>query len=202
MNAFDVVYVRNSSMSDVKYCVKEWIKLYPTSFNQSVSFALYELENNTIAVVLDECLSSLAVSLLVMYFTYSLRDAKVIINAFITLDDKEILPKIYLGKRVRLFIEKPKEEFSYICLLTEDNKLFKYSFDSKAKEAVVSEMLFEEPEVVLTDNKVVVLVGDVLPEKKVEEPKIDGFLSGKLIWYLLFGVVGLILGFALVYVFF
>ena len=63
-------------------------------------------------------------------------------------------------------------------------------------------MLFEEPEVVLTDNKVVVLVGDVLPEKKVEEPKIDGFLSGKLIWYLLFGVVGLILGFALVYVFF
>lgn len=202
MNAFDVVYVRNSSMSDVKYCVKEWIKLYPTSFNESVPFALCELENNTIAVILDECISSLAVSLLVMYFTYSLRDANVVIDAFITLDDKEILPKIYLGKRVRLFIEKPKEEFSYICLLTEDNKLFKYSFDSKAKEAVVSEMLFEEPAIVLSEHKEVIMVGDVLPKKEPEELEPDGLAAGKLKWYLLFGVIGIVIGFALVYLFF
>lgn len=202
MNSIDVIYVRNSSMSDVKNCVKEWIKLYPHSFNEMVPFELYELEDKTIAVVLDECISSLAVCLLVMYFTYSLRDSDVAIDGYLTLDDKEILPKMYLGKRVRLFIDKPKEEFSYICLLTEDNVLFKYSFNSKAKEAVVAEMQFEEPDVMLPEDNEVVVVGDVLPKKEVKELEPDGLMTGKLKWYLLCCIVGLAIGFALVYFYF
>ncbi len=202
MKDFDVVYVRNSSMSDVKSCVEEWIKLYPHSFNESVPFELYDLEDNTIAVVLDECISSLAVSLLVLYFTYSLRDSDVAVDGYVTLDDKEILPKMYLGKRVRMFIEKPQEVFSYICLLTEDNVLLKYSFDSKAKEAVMSEMRFEEPDVVLPEAKEVVVVGDVLPKKETKDLGPDGLVSGKLKWYLLCGLVGLSIGFALVYFYF
>ena len=53
---------------DIKNLLKDWIKLYPNSFAPDVEFKVYQLADGDIIIQLHEDLSSMAVSLLVLYF--------------------------------------------------------------------------------------------------------------------------------------
>ena len=62
---------------DIKNLLKDWIKLYPNSFAPDVEFKVYQLVDGDIIIQLHEDLSSMAVSLLVLYFeTTRLQDYK------------------------------------------------------------------------------------------------------------------------------
>ncbi len=52
---------------EVKELLKDWIKLYPNSFASDVEFKIYQLADGDIIIQLHEDLSSMAVSLLVLY---------------------------------------------------------------------------------------------------------------------------------------
>ena len=62
---------------EVKDLLKDWIKLYPNSFAPDVEFKIYQLADGDVIIQLHEDLSSMAVSLLVLYFeTTRLQDYK------------------------------------------------------------------------------------------------------------------------------
>ena len=100
---------------DIKNLLKDWIKLYPNSFAPDVEFKIYQLADGDIIIQLHEDLSSMAVSLLVLYFeTISHRVTESpsrrglvtepTVNgqkpiAYITIDDTEVLLKQNEGKR-------------------------------------------------------------------------------------------------------
>lgn len=115
---------------EVKELLKDWIKLYPNSFAPDVDFKIYQLADGDIIIQLHEDLSSMAVSLLVLYFeNISRQDTKTprhqglvdehvevpmansqwsMVNgqrptAYITIDDTEVLLKQNEGKRAMIF---------------------------------------------------------------------------------------------------
>ena len=108
---------------DVKELLKDWIKLYPNSFAPDVEFKIYQLADGDIIIQLHEDLSSMAVSLLVLYFeNISRHDTKTprhqgLVDehvevptaniqqpiAYITIDDTEVLLKQNEGKRAMVF---------------------------------------------------------------------------------------------------
>ena len=62
---------------EIKNLLKDWIKLYPNSFAPDVEFKIYQLADGDIIIQLHDDLSSMAVSLLVLYFeTTRLQDYK------------------------------------------------------------------------------------------------------------------------------
>ena len=116
---------------DIKNLLKDWIKLYPNSFAPDVEFRIYQLADGDIIIQLHEDLSSMAVSLLVLYFeTTRLQDYKTtsrdvtpvasenvaespsqqvlvtelveVPTAYITIDDTEVLLKQNEGKRAMI----------------------------------------------------------------------------------------------------
>ena len=110
-----------TSVEDVKNLLKDWIKLYPNSFAPDVEFKIYQLADGDIIIQLHEDLSSMAVSLLVLYFdniigqqtTDNRQQALSTVTepvevptangqkpiAYITIDDTEVLLKQNEGKR-------------------------------------------------------------------------------------------------------
>ena len=111
---------------EVKDLLKDWIKLYPNSFAPDVEFKIYQLADGDIIIQLHDDLSSMAVSLLVLYFeTISHRVTEspshrglvteptangqqpIAYNqqptAYITIDDTEVLLKQNEGKRAMVF---------------------------------------------------------------------------------------------------
>ena len=114
---------QQSTVNDIKELLKDWIKLYPNSFAPDVEFKIYQLADGDIIIQLHEDLSSMAVSLLVLYFdNISQQDSKTprhqglladpveasIANrqqstAYITIDDTEVLLKQNEGKRAMVF---------------------------------------------------------------------------------------------------
>ena len=56
------------TVQEVKELLKDWLKLYPNSFAPDVEFKIYQLADGDIIIQLHEDLSSMAVSLLVLYF--------------------------------------------------------------------------------------------------------------------------------------
>ena len=121
---------QQSTVNDIKELLKDWIKLYPNSFAPDVDFKIYQLADGDIIIQLHEDLSSMAVSLLVLYFeNISRQDTKTprlqgllaepvevpmansqwsMVNgqqptAYITIDDTEILLKQNEGKRAMVF---------------------------------------------------------------------------------------------------
>ena len=66
----EVLIAHSSQLTakDVKELLKDWIKLYPNSFAPDVDFKIYQLADGDIIIQLHEDLSSMAVSLLVLYF--------------------------------------------------------------------------------------------------------------------------------------
>ena len=108
-----------TSVEDVKNLLKDWIKLYPNSFAPDVEFKIYQLADGDIIIQLHEDLSSMAVSLLVLYFetishrvTESPSRQGLVTEptangqkpiAYITIDDTEVLLKQNEGKRAMVF---------------------------------------------------------------------------------------------------
>ena len=101
---------------DVKELLKDWIKLYPNSFAPDVEFKIYQLADGNIIIQLHEDLSSMAVSLLVLYFETTVNRQQSTdfvhnsatqqlsnIEAYITIDDTEVLLKQNEGKRAMIF---------------------------------------------------------------------------------------------------
>ena len=121
------------TVKEVKDLLKDWIKLYPNSFAPDVEFKIYQLADGDIIIQLHEDLSSMAVSLLVLYFeTISHRVAESpshqglvtepveVLTAFITIDDTEILLKQNEGKRAMIFCShRIAESPSHQGLVTE-----------------------------------------------------------------------------------
>ena len=204
----DYIYVRQRttdngqqilSVNDVKELLKDWIKLYPNSFAPDVEFRIYQHEDDII-IRLHEDMSSLAVALLVLYFENSQQT-----TAYITIDDTEVLLKQNVGKRAMIVGSQQTTDNGQQSLSTsvrfvlDDNYCLDYDFEKRAKPVKDANIAFNEEEINLPENYETVKVGDVIKntvDKVLEE---EGLTHRKMLIYLLCGVIGLSIGFIIVY---
>ena len=204
----DYIKVKGLQKDEVIGLVKEWIKLYPHSFNPEVNFWFYQLADNQVVIGLHDDLSTLAVSLLVIYLTSAVKDAQDAepVVAFVTVDDNEILLKQNYGRRAKIVAKSTDDDSTGVIILLENNYCVDYYFHGKAHKIKDSQLVFEEPalpESIENTEKEEIFVGDVIPKKIIEkslEP--DASPWKKLMWYAICTVVGLGIGFLLVYMYF
>ena len=217
-----MVNSQQPTAQEVKELLKDWIKLYPNSFAPDVDFKIYQLADGDIIIQLHEDLSSMAVSLLVLYFeNISRQDSKTprhqgllaepveasmansqwsMVNgqqptAYITIDDTEILLKQNEGKRAMVFCG---QQPTAVRFLLEDNYVLDYNFEKRPQPVKESGLQFNEPEFVLPETYESVVVGDVV-KKKIDEVLEEGLTPTKLLIYFLCGAIGLSIGFLIVY---
>ena len=204
----DYIKVNGLQKEEVIGLVKEWIKLYPHSFNPEVNFWFYELSDNQVIIGLHDDLSTLAVSLLVIYLTSAVKDSQDVepVVAFLTVDDNEILLKQNYGRRAKIVAKGTEDDNTGVIILLENNYCADYYFHGKAHKIKDSELVFLElalPESIENAEKDEIFVGDVIPKKKIEQSlEPDAEPWKKLMWYAICTVVGLGLGFLLVYLYF
>ena len=204
----DYIKVKGLQKDEVIGLVKEWIKLYPHSFNPEVNFWFYQLTDNQVVIGLHDDLSTLAVSLLVIYLTSAVKDAQDAepVVAFVTVDDNEILLKQNYGRRAKIVAKSTDDDSTGVIILLENNYCVDYYFHGKAHKIKDSQLVFEEPalpESIENTEKEEIFVGDVIPKKIIEkslEP--DASPWKKLMWYAICTIVGLGIGFLLVYYYF
>ncbi|MBQ8223523.1 MAG: hypothetical protein IJZ87_09335 [Bacteroidales bacterium] len=202
--------------NDIKELLKDWVKLYPNSFAPDVDFKIFQLENGDFIIQLHEDISSLAVSLLILYFENSQQTTdnrqQTSSIAYITIDDTEILLKQNEGKRAMVFSElgMRNEELGIVSasdsnqptsvrFLLEDNYVLDYNFEKRAKPVKDSGLVFNEEEFNLPEEFETVRVGDVVKkniDKVLEE---EGLTPKKMLIYFLCGAIGLSIGFLIVY---
>ncbi len=204
----DYIKVKGLQKDEVIGLVKEWIKLYPHSFNPEVNFWFYQLADNQVIIGLHDDLSTLAVSLLVIYLTSAVKevqDAEPVV-AYLTVDDNEILLKQNYGRRAKIVAKATDDDNTGVIILLENNYCVDYYFRGKAHKIKNSELVFMEPalyEAIENVEKDEVFVGDVIPKKKIEQSlEPDASPWSKLMWYAICTVVGLGIGFLLVYLYF
>ena len=214
------------SVEEIKNLLKDWIKLYPNSFAPDVEFKIYQLADGDVIVELHEDLSSMAVSLLVLYFETTVNSQQLI--AYITIDDTEVLLKQNIGKRAMVFCELGirNEELgietrettsikkaqnsqltahSSVRFLLDDNYVLDYNFEKRPQPVKDSCLRFEEPELTLPEEYESVVVGDVVEKDKTAETMCtssildEGLTPKKMLAYLLCGAIGLGIGFLIVY---
>ena len=194
------------STNDVKELLKDWIKLYPNSFAPDVDFKIYQLENGDVIVRLHEDLSSMAVALLVLYFENSqqpIANSQQLI-AYITIDDTEVLLKQNVGKRAMIIGQQTTDNgqqssSTSVRFILEDNYCLDYDFERRAKPAKNTDITYNEEVINLPESYESVKVGDVIKntvDKVLEE---EGLTPKKMLIYLLCGIVGLSIGFIIVY---
>ena len=204
----DYIKVKGLQKDEVIGLVKEWIKLYPHSFNPEVNFWFYQLADNQVVIGLHDDLSTLAVSLLVIYLTSAVKDAQDAepVVAFVTVDDNEILLKQNYGRRAKIVAKSTDDDSTGVIILLENNYCVDYYFRGKAKPIKNSGLIFLEPalsESIENAEKEEIFVGDVIPKKKIEEViEPDASPWKKLMWYAICTAVGLGIGFLLVYLYF
>lgn len=203
----DYIKVKCLPKDEVVGLVKEWIKLYPHSFNPEVNFWFYELTDNQVIIGLHDDLSTLAVSLLVIYLTSAVKDvADGDVVAYLTVDDNEILLKQNYGRRAKIYAKSTDDDSTGVIILLENNYCVEYYFRGKAHQIKNHGLVFEEPddvESVENAEKDEIFVGDVIPKKKIEQSlEPDASPLNKLMWYAICTAVGLGIGFLLVYLFF
>ncbi|MBP5644108.1 MAG: hypothetical protein J6X10_07790 [Bacteroidales bacterium] len=204
----DYIKVKGLQKDEVVGLVKEWIKLYPHSFNPEVNLWFYELPDNQVIIGLHDDLSTLAVSLLVIYLTSALKDTTETENvvAYLTVDDNEILLKQNYGRRAKIMAKSTDDDNTGVIILLENNYCVDYYFHGKAHKIKDSELVFEEPalpESIENTEKDEIFVGDIIPKKKIEQSlEPDASPWKKLMWYAICTVVGLGIGFLLVYLYF
>lgn len=204
----DYIKVKGLQKDEVIGLVKEWIKLYPHSFNPEVNLWFYELPDNHVIIGLHDDLSTLAVSLLVIYLTSALKDTSETENvvAYLTVDDNEILLKQNYGRRAKIVAKGTDDDNTGVIILLENNYCVDYYFRGKAHQVKDHGLVFEEPndvEGIENAAKEEIFVGDVIPKKKIErslEPDAEPWQ--KLMWYAICTAVGLGIGFLLVYLYF
>ena len=207
------------TVNEVKELLKDWIKLYPDSFAPNVEFKIYQLSDGDIIIELHEDLSSMAVSLLVLYFeNISQQDNKTtrqqglvaeFVEAFITIDDTEVLLKQNEGKRAMVLCSRKDAETqshkesvaesveapTYVRFILEDNYVLDYNFEKRPQPVKDCEMIFEETEFTLPDSYESVVVGDVVKKKIDEILEDEGLTPKKMLMYILCGAIGLSIGF-------
>ena len=204
----DYIKVKGLQKDEVIGLVKEWIKLYPHSFNPEVNFWFYELADNQVVIGLHDDLSTLAVSLLVIYLTSALKDdaSNENVVAYLTVDDNEILLKQNYGRRAKIVAKSTVDDNTGVIILLENNYCVDYYFRGKAHKIKDSELVFTEPalpESIENADKDEIFVGDIIPKKKIEQSlEPDASPWKKLMWYAICTVVGLGIGFLLVYLYF
>lgn len=204
----DYIKVNGLSKDEVIGLVKEWIKLYPHSFNPEVNFWFYEIADNQIIIGLHDDLSTLAVSLLVIYLTSAVKDVQDVepVVAYLTVDDNEILLKQNYGRRAKIIAKGTDDDNTGVIILLENNYCVDYYFRGKAHKIKDSELVFSEPalpESIENAEKDEIFVGDIIPKKKIEQSlEPDASPWKKLMWYAICTVVGLGIGFLLVYLYF
>ncbi len=204
----DYIKVKGLQKDEVIGLVKEWIKLYPHSFNPEVNFWFYELADNQVIIGLHDDLSTLAVSLLVIYLTSALKDSNEVDNvvAYLTVDDNEILLKQNYGRRAKIVAKGTDDDNTGVIILLENNYCVDYYFRGKAHQIKNHGFVFLEPslpESIENAEKNEIFVGDIVPKKKIEQSlEPDASLWKKLMWYAICATVGLGIGFLLVYLYF
>ena len=213
----DYIYVRQRttdngqqilSVNDVKELLKDWIKLYPNSFAPDVEFRIYQHEDDII-IRLHEDMSSLAVALLVLYFENSQQTTdngqQSLTTAYVTIDDTEVLLKQNVGKRAMIVGSQQttdngqQSSSTSVRFVLDDNYCLDYDFEKRAKPVKDADIAFNEEEINLPENYETVKVGDVIKntvDKVLEE---EGLTHRKMLIYLLCGVIGLSIGFIIVY---
>ena len=212
--------VTEFTVNEIKDLLKDWIKLYPNSFAPDVEFKIYQLSDGDIIIELHEDLSSMAVSLLVLYFN-SIRqqDDKTTRQqvgwgaepiAYITIDDAEVLLKQNEGKRAMVFCRQQDnkttrqqvesvEAPTSVRFLLEDNYVLDYNFEKRPQPVKDCDMVFEEAELSLPEEYESVVVGDVVKKKIDEILEDEGLTPKKMLIYILCGAIGLSIGFLIVY---
>ena len=204
----DYIKVNDLQKDEVIGLVKEWIKLYPHSFNPEVNFWFYQLADNQVIIGLHDDLSTLAVSLLVIYLTSAVKDSQDLepVVAYLTVDDNEILLKQNYGRRAKIVAKATDDDNTGVIILLENNYCVDYYFRGKAHKIKDSELVFMEPalpESIENAEKDEIFVGDVIPKKKIEQSlEPDASPWKKLLWYIVCTAVGLGIGFLLVYLYF
>ena len=204
----DYIKVNGLQKDEVIGLVKEWIKLYPHSFNPEVNFWFYQLADNQIVIGLHDDLSTLAVSLLVIYLTSAVKDSQEFepVVAYLTVDDNEILLKQNYGRRAKIVAKGTEDDNTGVIFLLENNYCADYYFHGKAHKIKDSELVFMEPalpESIENAEKEEIFVGDIIPKKKIEQSlEPDAEPWKKLMWYVICTAVGLGIGFLLVYMYF
>ncbi len=204
----DYIKVKCLQKDEVIGLVKEWIKLYPHSFNPEVNFWFYELAEDQVIIGLHDDLSTLAVSLLVIYLTSALKDSTEVDNvvAYLTVDDNEILLKQNYGRRAKILAKGTDDDNTGVIILLENNYCVDYYFRGKAHQIKNHGFVFLEPalpESIENAGKDEIFVGDVVPKKKIEQSlEPDASPWKKLMWYAICTAVGLGIGFLLVYLYF
>ena len=204
----DYIKVKGLQKDEVIGLVKEWIKLYPHSFNPEVNLWFYELADNQVIIGLHDDLSTLAVSLLVIYLTSAVKDVQDAepVVAYLTVDDNEILLKQNYGRRAKIVAKATDEDNTGVIILLENNYCVDYYFRGKAHKIKDSNLVFEEPndvEGIENAEKDEIFVGDIIPKKKLEQSlEPDASPWKKLLWYIVCTTVGLGIGFLLVYLYF
>ncbi len=204
----DYIKVKGLQKDEVIGLVKEWVKLYTHSFNPEVNFWFYQLADNQVVIGLHDDLSTLAVSLLVIYLTSALKDAQDAepVVAYLTVDDNEILLKQNYGRRAKIVAKSTEDDSTGVIILLENNYCVDYYFRGKAHKIKDSELVFLEPalpESIENADKDEIFVGDIIPKKKIEQSlEPDASPWKKLMWYAICTAVGLGIGFLLVYLYF
>ena len=204
----DYIKVKGLQKDEVIGLVKEWIKLYPHSFNPEVNFWFYELSDNQVIIGLHDDLSTLAVSLLVIYLTSAVKETQDIepVVAYLTVDDNEILLKQNYGRRAKIVAKGTEDDNTGVIILLENNYCADYYFHGKAHKIKDSQLVFLEPalpENIENAEKEEIFVGDIIPKKKIEQSlEPDAEPWKKLMWYAICTAVGLGIGFLLVYLYF
>ena len=194
---------------EVKDLLKDWIKLYPNSFAPDVEFKIYQLLDGDIIIELHEDLSSMAVALLVLYFETTVNSQQTAsatpqlgnIEAYITIDDTEVLLKQNEGKRAMVIGQQTtdnSQQPTAVRFLLEDNYVLDYNFEKRPQPVKDCDMTFEESEFSLPEEYEIVRVGDVV-KKKIDEVLEEGLTPKKMLMYLLCGAIGLSIGFLIVY---
>ena len=183
------------STNDVKELLKDWIKLYPNSFASDVEFKIYQLTDGDIIILLHEDMSSLAVALLVLYLKPIANSQQPI--AYISIDDTEVVLKQNIGKRAMLTTHGSQS--TTIRILLDDNYVLDYDFERKPQPVKDSELQFEETDFDLPEEYESVVVGDVVKKEIDKVLEDEGLTPKKLMWYVICGVVGLAIGFLIVY---
>ena len=86
-----------------------------------------------------------------------------------------------------------------VCFLLEDNYVLDYDFERRPQPVKDSELQFEETDFALPEVYESVVVGDVVKKEIDKVLEDEGLTPKKLMWYFICGVVGLAIGFLIVY---
>ncbi len=205
------------TVQEVKELLKDWIKLYPNSFAPDVEFKIYQLPDGDVIIQLHEDLSSMAVSLLVLYLeTIRQQDNKTTRQqvvpvaelveaptAYITVEDTEVLLKQNEGKRAMIFCNQQPtangQQPTAVRFLLEDNYVLDYNFEKRPQPVKYCDMIFEEEELLLPEEYDSVVVGDVVKKKIDSILEEEGLTPKKMLMYILCGAIGLSIGFLIVH---